>query len=68
MATHLLVWPSFANEGAKWIHMVDFDGAKDGKRVNDRFVIEAAKELEVKFKSAVAFVPKRIFHISGKWY
>lgn len=37
----------FAAEGAQWIHMVDLDGAKDGKRVNDRFVIQAAKELNV---------------------
>lgn len=36
---------SFAAEGAKWIHMVDLDGAKDGKRVNDRFVITAAQKL-----------------------
>ncbi len=38
---------AFAANGAEWIHMVDLDGAKDGKRVNDRFVIEAAKELNV---------------------
>lgn len=37
----------FAAAGAQWIHMVDLDGAKDGKRVNDRFVIQAAKELNV---------------------
>jgi phosphoribosylformimino-5-aminoimidazole carboxamide ribotide isomerase len=36
---------SFAAAGAEWIHMVDLDGAKDGKRVNDRFVIEAATQL-----------------------
>ncbi|MBS4213222.1 1-(5-phosphoribosyl)-5-[(5-phosphoribosylamino)methylideneamino]imidazole-4-carboxamide isomerase [Neobacillus rhizophilus] len=36
---------SFAADGAEWIHMVDLDGAKDGKRVNDRFVIEAAQKL-----------------------
>ncbi|MEH7352813.1 1-(5-phosphoribosyl)-5-[(5-phosphoribosylamino)methylideneamino]imidazole-4-carboxamide isomerase [Neobacillus drentensis] len=36
---------SFAASGAEWIHMVDLDGAKDGKRVNDRFVIEAAQKL-----------------------
>lgn len=40
----------FAAEGAEWIHMVDLDGAKDGKRVNDRFVIEAAKKLMVKIQ------------------
>ncbi|WP_312092698.1 1-(5-phosphoribosyl)-5-[(5-phosphoribosylamino)methylideneamino]imidazole-4-carboxamide isomerase [Niallia sp.] len=36
---------SFVDQGAKWIHMVDLDGAKDGKRVNDQFVIDAAKKL-----------------------
>ncbi|MCM3727627.1 1-(5-phosphoribosyl)-5-[(5-phosphoribosylamino)methylideneamino]imidazole-4-carboxamide isomerase [Neobacillus cucumis] len=39
---------SFAAAGAEWIHMVDLDGAKDGKRVNDRFVIEAAQNLDAK--------------------
>jgi phosphoribosylformimino-5-aminoimidazole carboxamide ribotide isomerase len=37
----------FASEGAEWIHMVDLDGARDGKRVNDEFVIKAAQELGV---------------------
>jgi phosphoribosylformimino-5-aminoimidazole carboxamide ribotide isomerase len=37
----------FAGEGAGWIHMVDLDGARDGKRVNDEFVIRAAQELDV---------------------
>lgn len=36
----------FAADGAEWIHMVDLDGAKDGKRINDRFVIEAAQKLQ----------------------
>ncbi len=35
----------FADAGAEWIHMVDLDGARDGKRVNDQFVIEAAQRL-----------------------
>ncbi|SHT18745.1 1-(5-phosphoribosyl)-5-((5-phosphoribosylamino)methylideneamino) imidazole-4-carboxamide isomerase/N-(5'phosphoribosyl)anthranilate isomerase [Mycobacteroides abscessus subsp. abscessus] len=39
---------SFADAGAEWIHMVDLDGAKDGKRVNDHFVIEAAQKLDAK--------------------
>lgn len=38
----------FAEAGADWIHMVDLDGAKDGKRVNDTFVIEAAQKLAAK--------------------
>ncbi|WP_163099132.1 1-(5-phosphoribosyl)-5-[(5-phosphoribosylamino)methylideneamino]imidazole-4-carboxamide isomerase [Peribacillus alkalitolerans] len=36
----------FAGEGAKWIHMVDLDGAKEGKRINDSFVLEAAQKLK----------------------
>ncbi|WP_108671594.1 1-(5-phosphoribosyl)-5-[(5-phosphoribosylamino)methylideneamino]imidazole-4-carboxamide isomerase [Peribacillus acanthi] len=40
----------FASEGAEWIHMVDLDGAKEGKRINDTFVLEAAKKLETKIQ------------------
>ncbi|MGG4264082.1 1-(5-phosphoribosyl)-5-[(5-phosphoribosylamino)methylideneamino]imidazole-4-carboxamide isomerase [Peribacillus simplex] len=36
---------SFAEQGADWIHMVDLDGAKEGVRINDSYVIKAAKEL-----------------------
>ncbi|WP_203363213.1 1-(5-phosphoribosyl)-5-[(5-phosphoribosylamino)methylideneamino]imidazole-4-carboxamide isomerase [Bacillus sp. REN10] len=39
---------SFVDQGAEWIHMVDLDGAKDGQRINDRFVIEAAQKLSAK--------------------
>ncbi|MDQ0161983.1 1-(5-phosphoribosyl)-5-[(5-phosphoribosylamino)methylideneamino]imidazole-4-carboxamide isomerase [Bacillus alveayuensis] len=38
----------FVTEGAEWIHMVDLDGAKAGKRINHEHVIKAAKELNVK--------------------
>ncbi|MCY8994537.1 1-(5-phosphoribosyl)-5-[(5-phosphoribosylamino)methylideneamino]imidazole-4-carboxamide isomerase [Bacillus inaquosorum] len=38
----------FASEGAGWIHLVDLDGAKEGKRVNDRHVIEIAQKLDLK--------------------
>ena len=38
----------FADEGAEWIHMVDLDGAKDGKRVNDTYVIQTAQLLKAK--------------------
>lgn len=38
---------TFASQGAKWIHMVDLDGAKDGKRIHDQDVIRAATELGV---------------------
>lgn len=33
----------FADAGAEWLHMVDLDGAKDGRRINDGVVIDAAK-------------------------
>ncbi|WP_226535789.1 1-(5-phosphoribosyl)-5-[(5-phosphoribosylamino)methylideneamino]imidazole-4-carboxamide isomerase [Fictibacillus halophilus] len=38
----------FADQGAEWIHMVDLDGAKDGKKVNHEHVIRVAKELAAK--------------------
>jgi phosphoribosylformimino-5-aminoimidazole carboxamide ribotide isomerase len=38
---------TFADQGAKWIHMVDLDGAKDGKKVNHEHVLRVAKELPV---------------------
>ncbi|MFS0821976.1 1-(5-phosphoribosyl)-5-[(5-phosphoribosylamino)methylideneamino]imidazole-4-carboxamide isomerase [Bacillus sp. 1P02SD] len=39
---------AFADAGAEWIHMVDLDGAKAGKRVNDQYVLEVANKLEAK--------------------
>ncbi|WP_064093023.1 1-(5-phosphoribosyl)-5-[(5-phosphoribosylamino)methylideneamino]imidazole-4-carboxamide isomerase [Rossellomorea aquimaris] len=38
----------FADEGAEWIHMVDLDGAKEGSRVNDEFVLAVAERLNAK--------------------
>lgn len=32
----------FRDAGAEWLHMVDLDGAKDGRRINDAVVIESA--------------------------
>jgi phosphoribosylformimino-5-aminoimidazole carboxamide ribotide isomerase len=37
----------FFEDGAKWIHMVDLDGAKQGKRVNDSYVLDVKKTLNV---------------------
>ncbi|MEH7223597.1 1-(5-phosphoribosyl)-5-[(5-phosphoribosylamino)methylideneamino]imidazole-4-carboxamide isomerase [Bacillus sp. JJ1566] len=39
---------AFADAGAEWIHMVDLDGAKAGKRVNDQYVLEVAEKLDAK--------------------
>jgi phosphoribosylformimino-5-aminoimidazole carboxamide ribotide isomerase len=38
----------FADQGAKWIHMVDLDGAKDGEKVNHNHVLRVAKDLPAK--------------------
>lgn len=38
----------FADEGAEWIHLVDLDGAKEGKRVNHRDVKAIAEKLNIK--------------------
>ncbi|OIU69586.1 1-(5-phosphoribosyl)-5-[(5-phosphoribosylamino)methylideneamino]imidazole-4-carboxamide isomerase [Rossellomorea aquimaris] len=38
----------FADEGAEWIHMVDLDGAKEGSRINDEFVLAVAEKLDAK--------------------
>lgn len=37
----------FASQGAKWVHMVDLDGAKGGARIHDVDVIRAATELDI---------------------
>lgn len=37
----------FAEAGAKWIHMVDLDGAKAGERINHQHVVRVANELDV---------------------
>ncbi len=38
----------FADDGAEWIHMVDLDGAREGKRVNNRHVLEVANGLSAR--------------------
>ena len=39
---------SFVNAGANWMHMVDLDGAKDGKLVNSDLIIDVAKNTDIK--------------------
>ncbi|EIT87016.1 1-(5-phosphoribosyl)-5-[(5-phosphoribosylamino)methylideneamino] imidazole-4-carboxamide isomerase [Fictibacillus macauensis ZFHKF-1] len=38
---------AFVEEGAQWLHMVDLDGAKEGKRRNHSLVTQAATTLDV---------------------
>ncbi|MDS0525060.1 1-(5-phosphoribosyl)-5-[(5-phosphoribosylamino)methylideneamino]imidazole-4-carboxamide isomerase [Clostridium sp. SHJSY1] len=38
---------SFQNAGAEYVHLVDLDGAKAGKLINEEVVIEVAKKLSI---------------------
>lgn len=38
----------FVKAGAKWMHMVDLDGAKDGKLKNSELIIDVAKNTDIK--------------------
>ncbi|MCH5298338.1 MAG: 1-(5-phosphoribosyl)-5-[(5-phosphoribosylamino)methylideneamino]imidazole-4-carboxamide isomerase [Ruminococcus sp.] len=38
----------FLNAGAQWMHMVDLDGAKDGKRINSELIIDVANSTDLK--------------------
>ncbi len=38
----------FENAGAKWIHMVDLDGAKEGKPVNTKIYTDVAEKTNLK--------------------
>lgn len=38
----------FVESGSKWMHMVDLDGAKDGKRKNSKLIIDVAKNTDIK--------------------
>ena len=38
---------SFVKAGAKWMHLVDLDGAKDGKRINAEFIVDIAKNTDI---------------------
>lgn len=39
---------SFENAGAEWIHMVDLDGAKEGKPVNTKIYTDVAEKTNLK--------------------
>lgn len=38
---------NFQNEGARWLHMVDLDGAKEKKRSNQEVFLSVAKETDL---------------------
>ena len=41
---------NFYNAGSQWIHIVDLDGAKDGKRVNADVILKIRKETTLKIE------------------
>lgn len=40
----------FYNKGAFWLHMVDLDGAKDGRRVNEETILMVRKAIPLKIE------------------
>lgn len=38
---------TFEKEGASYVHMVDLNGAKEGKKVNQNIIVEVASTLEI---------------------
>lgn len=40
----------FEADGAKWLHMVDLDGAKDGKRVNSDLILQVRANTKMKIE------------------
>lgn len=47
---HIDTAKSFEEKGAKWLHMVDLDGAKDGSRVNSQIFFDCAKNTSLKIE------------------
>ena len=41
---------SFKKAGAQWLHMVDLDGAKDGKKVNSDLILSVAEKAGLKIE------------------
>lgn len=40
----------FYNQGAAWLHMVDLDGAKDGRRVNEETILKVRGAVTIKIE------------------
>jgi phosphoribosylformimino-5-aminoimidazole carboxamide ribotide isomerase len=50
---------TFEEAGAEWIHMVDLDGALEGKRVNSHIFVQAAEKTGLKIQVGVEYAPWR---------
>ena len=40
----------FEEDGVRWLHMVDLDGAKDGKRVNSELILSVRKSCKLRIE------------------
>lgn len=40
----------FEEDGVEWLHMVDLDGAKDGKRINSDLILDVRKNVDLRIE------------------
>ena len=54
----------FESEGARWLHMVDLDGAKFGHPVNDACIFDVLRQVNMKVElgGGIRLFPGDVFH------
>lgn len=57
----------FETAGASWIHMVDLDGAKEGRPVNTKIYTDVAEKLILKLNSAEESETLKLFANTLIW-
>ena len=57
----------FQEEGARWLHMVDLDGAKDGKPVNAQtvFAVRAQVDMHIELGGGIRDMETLSFYLEG---
>lgn len=58
---------SFRRAGAKWLHMVDLDGAKEGRRVNEALFLKVARDsgLELELGGGIRTMEDITFYLEN---
>lgn len=58
---------SFRQAGAKWLHMVDLDGAKEGRRVNEALFLKVARDsgLELELGGGIRTMEDITFYLEN---
>ena len=58
---------SFHKAGAKWLHMVDLDGAKEGRRVNEALFLKVARDsgLELELGGGIRTMEDITFYLEN---